>query len=124
MTQHDVFARLRHMLDHSREAVQMVKGMDRADLEHDRKTELALTRLVEIVGEAASKVDPAERVRFPGIPWREIVGMRQRLVHGYDVVDRQILWDTIGDDLPPLIAELERILDDDDDAGMNQTTNV
>jgi uncharacterized protein with HEPN domain len=71
------------------------------------------TRLVEIVGEAASKIDPGDRARFPGIPWLAIVGMRHRLVHGYDVVDLQILWDTVTEELSPLIAELERILDSD-----------
>lgn len=102
---------MQHMLDHAREAVQMASGKQRSDLDHERKLELSLTRLVEIVGEAASKIDPSYRAEYPSIPWPSIVGMRQRLVHGYDVVDRQILWDTITDDLPPLIAELEGILE-------------
>ena len=72
--------------------------------------ELALTRLVEIVGEAASKITPSDRAKYPRLPWANIVGMRQRLVHGYDVVDRQVLWDTFTDDLPPLIEKLEAIL--------------
>jgi uncharacterized protein with HEPN domain len=120
MTQHDYRVRLRHMLAHSREAVQMVKGVQREDLDRDRKLELALTRLVEIVGEAASKVDHAHRAQFPGIPWQAVVGMRQRLVHGYDVVDLQVLWDTITDDLPPLIAELEGILESGGDPASEQ----
>jgi len=72
--------------------------------------QLSLTRLVEIVGEAASRVAAADRAAYPQIPWPKIVGMRQRLAHGYDVVDLQVLWDTITDDLPPLIAELKRAL--------------
>ena len=110
MTQHDHRVRLRHMLDHGREALQMIQGRERGDLDHDRMLQLSLTRLVEIVGEAASKIAPADRANYPRIPWPEMVGMHQRLVHGYDVVDLQVLWDTITDDLPPLIAELERAL--------------
>jgi uncharacterized protein with HEPN domain len=113
MPQHDHRIRLRHMLRHSREAVSMAEGRQRSDLESDRKLELSLTRLVEIVGEAASKIHRDDRERYPSIPWAQIVGMRQRLVHGYDVVDLDVLWDTITDDLPPLIAELERLVDDD-----------
>ncbi len=110
MSQHDHRVRLRHMLDHGREAVRMARGRQHHDLERDRMLELSLTRLVEIVGEAASKITPEERDRYPSIPWAKIVGMRQRLVHGYDIVDLQVLWDTVTDDLPPLIAALERIL--------------
>lgn len=82
----------------------------RPDLDCDRMLQLSLTRLVEIVGEAASRVAAADRAAYPQIPWPKIVGMRQRLAHGYDVVDLQVLWDTITDDLPPLIAELKRAL--------------
>lgn len=112
MTQHDHQIRLRHMLRHSREAVRMAEDRQRADLDRDRKLELSLTRLVEIVGEAASKIHPDDRAKYPTIPWAQIVGMRQRLVHGYDVVDLDVLWDTITDDLPPLITELERIVNE------------
>jgi len=69
-----------------------------------------LVRLVEIVGEAAAGVSPDGQAEYPSIPWRQIIGMRNRLVHGYESVDLDVLWDTIEDDLPPLIAELERIL--------------
>ena len=110
MTRHDPRIRLRHMLDHAREACQSILGGCRADLDRDRMLQLALTRLVEVVGEAASRVSETDRAIYPSIPWAKIVGMRQHLVHGYDIVDLDVLWDTITDDLPPLIAELERIL--------------
>ena len=72
--------------------------------------ELSLVCLVEIIGEAAARIGTESREKFPSISWLQIVGIRNRLVHGYDVVDPDILWDTIIDDLPPLIAELEKIL--------------
>ena len=110
MKQPDDRNRLRHMLDHSREAVDMTEGKRREDLKSDRILELALVRLIEIVGEAAVKMNPEGQAECPLIPWREVIGMRNRLIHGYDSVDLDVLWDTIENDLPPLIKELERIL--------------
>ena len=111
MTQHDDEIRLRHMLEHAREARGMIRGKKRADLLKDRILELALVRLIEIVGEAAARVSPEGCRRYSRVPWSEITGMRNRLVHGYDQVDLDVLWDTIEHDLPPLVAELERILE-------------
>jgi len=72
--------------------------------------ELALIRLVEIVGEASAKVSSEAQMKYPMIPWPQVIGMRNRLIHGYDSVDLDILWDTIELDLPPLISELGKIL--------------
>ena len=71
--------------------------------------ELSLVRLVEIIGEAAARVGTNSREKYPSIPWLQIVGMRNRLIHGYDAVDLDVLWDPITDDLPPLIDELKKI---------------
>ncbi|MBX7244641.1 MAG: DUF86 domain-containing protein [Candidatus Sumerlaeaceae bacterium] len=110
MSERDPRASLKHILDHAREAIEMTAGKTRGELEHNRMLELALTRLVEVVGEAANRIARESWAEFPGIPWLQIVGMRNRLVHGYDVVDLNLLWDTVSDDLPPLVAEIERIL--------------
>ena len=64
-----------------------------------------------MVGEAAARVTHGGQAKYPSIPWQQIVGMRNRLIHGYDQVDLDILWDTIEVDLPPLITELEKILE-------------
>ena len=109
MSQHKDEVRFRHMLDHAREAVAMIQGKERLDLVSDRMLELSLVRLVEIIGEAAARVGTESKEKYPSIPWLQIVGIRNRLVHGYDAVDLDVLWDTIIDDLPPLIAELEKI---------------
>jgi uncharacterized protein with HEPN domain len=66
--------------------------------------------LLEIVGEAASRVPADERAKYPGIPWAQIVGLRNQLIHGYDNVDFDILWQIVTQDLPPLVAELEKVL--------------
>jgi uncharacterized protein with HEPN domain len=111
MSRHESDLRLRHMLDHAKEAVDMARGKTRADLDTDRQLNLSLVRLLEIVGEAAGRVPAEERVLHPDIPWPEIVGLRNRLIHGYDSVDFDILWQIVTDDLPPLVAELEKGLE-------------
>jgi len=99
------------MLEHAREAVAMIESKDRTNLQRERMLELSLIRLIEVVGEAATRVTPEGQEKYPSIPWSQVVSMRNRLIHGYDQVDLNILWDTIEDDLPPLIAELEKILE-------------
>lgn len=124
MTRHDDRVRLRHMLDHAREAVAMITGKGKKDLQRQRMLELALVRLIEIIGEAAARVSPEGQAEYSFIPWREVVGMRNRLVHGYDSIDLDVLWDTIEDDLPPLIDKLERTLDEDEKEHKNETEKV
>lgn len=101
---------LRHMLDHAREARSMVEGKTRTDLDKDRMLNLSLVRLLEIVGEAANRTTKEERKKYSQIPWSKIVGLRNRLIHGYDLVDFDVLWQIINDDLRPLIEQLEQIL--------------
>jgi uncharacterized protein with HEPN domain len=103
-------ARLQHMLRHAREAVTLAQGRTRGALDSDRLLNLALVRLLEIVGEAAGRVSKKECARHPDIPWAQITGMRHRLIHGYDAVDFDILWQVVTVDLPPLIGILEKIL--------------
>ncbi len=110
MTQHNDMIRLQHMLDHAKEAADLIAGKDKTELQHNRVLELALIRLVEIVGEASVKVSSETQAKYPSIPWPQVIGMRNRLIHGYDSVDLDVLWDTIEVDLPPLIAEIEKIM--------------
>ena len=88
----------------------MVQGKTREDLDRDRKLNLSLVRLLEIVGEAANRIPKEERSTYPDIPWSEIVGLRNRLIHGYDEVDFDILWQIVTQDLPPLAQALQQIL--------------
>ncbi len=94
------------MLEHAREAMQLVAGRDRSDLDTDRVLSLALVRLLEIVGEAAARVSSEARARHPAIPWSEIVSLRNRLIHGYDAVDMDVLWSIVNTDLPALVRGL------------------
>lgn len=101
---------LRDMRDHARKAVAACRTRSRPELDDDDVLAAALERFIEVIGEAASKVSTETRSALPKIPWREIVGMRHRLVHGYAAVDRDIVWDVVTADLPPLIAELDETL--------------
>lgn len=65
---------------------------------------------IEIIGEAASRVSPACQAKYAGIPWPEIIGMRNRLIHAYFDINLDIVWRTITEELPPLVAELEKAL--------------
>lgn len=112
MTRHDPQLALRHMLEHAREARDMAQDAQRRDLDRKRQLELSLVRLLEIVGEAATRVPDKVRACYPEVPWPEIVNMRNRLIHGYDAVDLDIVWAVVKDDLPPLIAVLEAGGDD------------
>ncbi|MCB0219295.1 MAG: DUF86 domain-containing protein [Chrysiogenetes bacterium] len=98
------------MRDHAREAIEFTKGKTLPEVQSDRMLSLALTRLLEIVGEAATRIPEEMRAKYPGIPWPQIVGLRNRLIHGYDSIDYEILWEILHVDLPPLISQLEEIL--------------
>jgi uncharacterized protein with HEPN domain len=99
--------RVRHMLDAAREAVALSRGKGPKALARDRVLSLALVRLLEVVGEAAGRVSEGTKVAHPEVPWSQIVGLRNRLIHGYDSVDLEILWRILSDDLPGLIVALE-----------------
>jgi uncharacterized protein with HEPN domain len=87
MTRHDDTASMRHMLDHAREAIVMARGKTKSDLLTDRKLGLAVTRLLEIIGEAAVRVSSATRQKYELIEWRGAIAIRNRLIHGYDETD-------------------------------------
>ena len=90
------------MLDASAKAISLLEGRARTVLDEDEVLALALVRLLEIIGEAASQVSGATRAAFPEVPWRQIVGMRNILIHGYADLNLDFVWQTIQTDLPPL----------------------
>jgi len=110
MPDNDPRVRLFHMRDYARKIVSLSTGKDKAYLEEDEIFCLAMTRLIELIGEAASKYPKEMQNEHPQVPWPKIISMRNRLIHGYDFVDYDILWDAITMNIPQLLAELERIL--------------
>ena len=110
MSRRDDTVPMRHMLDYAREITAMVHGRRRQDLDTDRMFQLTLTHLIEIIGEAANRVSAAGQDRYPEIPWPKIVSTRNRIIHGYDAVNYDVVWDIATLEIPPLIAALERAL--------------
>jgi len=106
----DDLIRILHMLDAAREAVSFTKCRRREDLDSDRMLALSLVKSIEMVGEAASKATKDCKESHPEIPWTNIVAMRNRLINAYFDIDLDRVWDTIRDDLPSLITDLEKII--------------
>lgn len=88
------------------------EGMQFQQFKSDDKTIYAVVRALEIIGEAAKKVPPFIKAMDPSAPWREMAGMRDKLIHEYFGVNVDVLWRTIREDLPPLKPVLKKILDE------------
>ena len=112
MAKTDDIVRLKHMLDAAQKAVEFTEQCQRSDLERDERLALAVVRLLEIMGEAATNVSEQCRQENTSVPWRQIAGTRNRLIHGYFDIDLQIVWEIVSKDLPPLISQLKNILAD------------
>ena len=111
MSRRDPLVSVHHMLDHAREAIDLVRGRSRPDLDTDRILNLALVRLMEVVAEAATRIPEEFRLRHTEVPWRDVADLRNRLIHGYDAVNFDILWTILQNDFPTLITQLETILE-------------
>ena len=109
MSKYDDNITLRQILDHAREAVAVVDGQDESVLDEDRLLYLAVTRLLSIVGEAATRLSQQRRKQVSQISWRQIIGLRNVLMHAYDVIDNPTLWNILTKDLPQLIKKLEQL---------------
>ncbi|HKT16042.1 MAG TPA: HepT-like ribonuclease domain-containing protein [Allosphingosinicella sp.] len=100
------------MIEALEAAQRFVAGRQRQDLDSDEMLRLALTRALEVVGEAAGRVSRATRARAPDIPWRQLAGMRNRLIHAYFDVDRAIVWNTANRDVPEVLAKVRLLLEE------------
>jgi uncharacterized protein with HEPN domain len=107
--------RLKHMRDAAEKALRFTSGKSRGDLSVDEQLALACIRLIEIIGEAAAKVGMETKERLSEIPWNDIVGTRNRLIHGYEEVDLDIVWQILKQDLPDLLERLDRRIKEEGD---------
>lgn len=100
MSKRDVSITLRQILEHAQHAQELCRNRTPSDLAADWRSALALERALEIIGEAVKRLPTESYDAYPSIEWRLIAGMRDRLSHGYDDVDHEILWNTVNQDLP------------------------
>jgi len=101
--------RIRHILDAARQATAFIRGRSRRDLDTDQMLNLSLIRLLEVIGEAARGVSDPLREAHPEVAWKKMTGLRDRLIHGYFDVNLDIVWETVTQDLPSLIATVEKL---------------
>lgn len=102
--------RLKHMIDSARAVLTFAKGKRRTSLDKDRLFLSAVLRELEVIGEAAGRVSERTKKKFPHLPWKELVGLRNRLIHAYFDVDHDIVWKTVREYLPPFLKDLEEIV--------------
>ena len=102
--------RLKHMLDAAQKTIELVNGKTREEFDEDETLGFAIIRLLEIVGEAARGTSEEIKMSNPSIPWQQMIGTRNHLIHGYFDIDYDIIWKIVKDDLPSLIQELKKII--------------
>ncbi|SRR6266511_3074504 len=99
----------------TRKALKFVEGIDRKEFEDNEIIQNAVMRPLEIIGEASAKISKEFRKAYPNIPWREMVGLHNRLIHEYFRIDFSAVWDTIHKDLPNLIELIEPLVPKEDE---------
>ncbi len=100
------------ILDEMKKAEILLEDVTYEQFEADFRINYALVRTLEIIGEAAKRLPDSVRQRYPDIPWRGMAGMRDRVIHGYDRVDLQVVWDVVKQDIPRIKPQIEQILVD------------
>lgn len=103
---------LEDMLDAMQKAEALLENVEFAKFESDFRINFAVVRALEIIGEAAKRVPDDVREKHLGIPWKGMAGMRDRIIHGYDSVDMQIVWNVVKNDIPQLKPQIAKILTD------------
>jgi uncharacterized protein with HEPN domain len=109
---HEFLDYIEDILDAMSKAELLLEGVSYSQFESDFKINFAVVRALEIIGEAAKRLPEEVRQRYPDIPWKGMSGMRDRIIHGYDNVDLQIVWDVVKRDIPKLRPKIEALLKD------------
>jgi len=99
---------LEHILERANKIIQFTKGMNESDFLEDEKTQSAVIRELEVIGEAAKRISDEYKNRHNEIPWKLMSGMRDVLIHDYEGIDPYTVWDTIQQNVPVLIVELQK----------------
>jgi uncharacterized protein with HEPN domain len=100
------------ILDAMGKAELLLEGVTYDQFEGNFRINFAVVRALEIIGEATKRLPMSLRQEYPHIPWRNMAGMRDRIIHGYDTVDLEIVWDVVKQDIPQIRPQIQRILVD------------
>lgn len=108
----EYFDYIQDILNSIDEIVFFIKGMNFQIFEQDRKTINAVIRSLEVIGEAAKKIPDEIKIGYPLIPWRNISGMRDKLIHEYFGVDEEIVWKVAFEEIPALKPAIKKLFDE------------
>lgn len=103
---------LQDIADSIKEIEEFTKGMSLGDFKKDKKTINAVIRSLEIMGEAAKKIPNDMRKKYPDVPWKEMAGIRDKLIHEYHGVDLEIIWKVVKEELPPVKPNIAKLLNE------------
>jgi len=106
----DDSTRIKHIFDACKEILEFTNNSSKIQFENNKILIYASVHLIEIIGEAASSVTSELKKKYSNIPWKNIIGMRNRLIHGYFDIDPDIVWQTIKKDIPDLLRDIEIII--------------
>ena len=109
-------AYLLDIMESAKLALDYVKGKTRVEFFDDLQCQDAVVRRLEIIGEAANRISEETQIGFPNLPWNDMIGMRNVIIHDYDDVDMAIVWETVQNDLSALISALEKLVPPEDEA--------
>ena len=104
------------IVDAMNKAMKFVEGMDFDEFILDEKTVFAVVRALEIAGEAVKKIPEEMKIKYPEIPWRDLAGIRDRLIHEYFSVNLEIVWNSVKEEIPVIKPLFEEMLEELKDA--------
>ena len=110
----DDSTRIKHIFDACKEILEFTNNSSKIQFENSKILTYASVHLIEIIGEAASSVTSELKQKYSIIPWKNIIGMRNRLIHGYFDIDPDIVWQTIKKDIPILLVEIKNIINQEE----------
>jgi uncharacterized protein with HEPN domain len=110
MKERDYGSYIEDIIEHMKYAEEFIKCMTFEEFANDKKTVLSVTKCIEIVGEATKHIPDSIREKYPEIPWRDMAGIRDRLVHGYFKVNLEIVWVTVAMEFPEIRPMMENVL--------------
>lgn len=108
--QHDL-ASLKDIFIAAKEAMSFIKGVSENNFRSDSLRKSAVIRQLEVIGEASKRISDEFKDKNPGLPWQEMMGMRDKLIHGYDDIDLTIVWRVVYIELPKLVKQIKQILE-------------